>query len=264
VVNTGNIKARGRTDQTEIETQAFRLADPVALHSAHLVGPAVQAVQCRQQLVGVLADLEEPLRQLALLDLGAGAPAAAVDHLLVGEHGHVDGIPVHLGLLALDQAGFHEIDEHALLVLVVGRVAGREFTRPVQRQAHRLQLLLHRSDVLVGPRFGVHLVGHRGIFRRHAEGVPPHRVQHVLALRALEARHHVAHRVVAHVTHMDAARRIREHLQHVVLFAGVVVLGGEDRPVVPQALPTRFGLAGIVAFVDHRIRQSVPGLKAGD
>ena len=40
-----------------------------------------------EQLVGIFGDLEEPLRQLALLHRRAGAPAAAVDHLLVGEHG---------------------------------------------------------------------------------------------------------------------------------------------------------------------------------
>ena len=34
----------------------------------------------------------------------AGAPAAAVDHLLVGEHGLVDRVPVDLGGLAVDEA----------------------------------------------------------------------------------------------------------------------------------------------------------------
>ena len=74
----------------------------------------------------IVGDLEEPLRQLALLDQRAGAPAAAVDHLLVGEHGLVDRVPVHLRLLALDQPGLEEVEEHLLLVLVVGRVAGRD------------------------------------------------------------------------------------------------------------------------------------------
>ena len=46
----------------------------------------------------IVGDLEEPLRQLALLDHGAGAPAAAVDHLLVGQHRLVDRVPVDLRL----------------------------------------------------------------------------------------------------------------------------------------------------------------------
>src|SRR3546814_12857481 len=57
------------------------------------------------QLVGEGGDLEEPLRELALLHHGDGAPAAAVDHLLVGQHGVIDRIPVDPAFPAIDQAG---------------------------------------------------------------------------------------------------------------------------------------------------------------
>jgi uncharacterized pyridoxal phosphate-containing UPF0001 family protein len=67
------------------------------------------------------------------------------------------------------------------------------------------------------------LVLHRGVLGRHAEGVPAHRVQHVEAAGALVARDDVAHRVVAHVAHVDAPRRIGEHFEHVVLSARIVV-----------------------------------------
>ncbi len=108
-------------------------------------------------------------------------------------------------------------------MLVVARIAGRELARPVERQAHRLQLALHRVDVGIGPVARIDLVVARGVLRRQAEGVPAHRMQHVAAVGAPEARHHVAHRVVAHVAHMDAPRRIGEHLEHVVFRARVVV-----------------------------------------
>ncbi len=165
----------------------------------------------------------------------------------------VDRIPVHLGLLALGQTCPHEIEKHLLLMLVVGRVAGCEFARPVQRQTHGLQLLFHRRDVLVGPRLRSDLALDRGVLGGQAERIPAHRMQHVLALRALEARNHVAHRIVADMAHMDAPRRIGEHLEHVILLARIVVLGGEDRLVVPDALPARFGLAGVVTFVAHGV-----------
>ena len=74
------------------------------LHQPHLLRPALERVERVEQLLRVVGDLEEPLRQLALLDQRARAPAAAVDHLLVGEHGLVDRVPVDLRLLALDQA----------------------------------------------------------------------------------------------------------------------------------------------------------------
>ena len=94
---------RGRRIEREAHQQAFGAADPVALHQAHLVGPAVERIERVQQLLRVFRDLEDPLVHLALLDDGAGTPAAAVDHLLVGEHGHVDRVPVELALLALGE-----------------------------------------------------------------------------------------------------------------------------------------------------------------
>ena len=118
---------RGRGIEREADQQAFGAADPVALHQPHLVGPAIQRIERVQQLLRIFRDLEHPLVHLALLDHGAGAPAAAVDHLLVGEHGHVDRIPVDLALLALGEPGAQKIQEHLLLMLVVGGIAGREF-----------------------------------------------------------------------------------------------------------------------------------------
>ena len=94
---------RGLGIEREADQQALGAADPVLLHQPHFFRPAVELVERVQQILGIVADLEEPLRQLALLDQRAGAPAAAVDHLLVGEHGLIDRVPVHLRLLALDQ-----------------------------------------------------------------------------------------------------------------------------------------------------------------
>ena len=54
--------------EREPHQQPFRAADPVALHDAHLLGPAVEAVERLQQVVGIFGDGEIPLRHLALLD----------------------------------------------------------------------------------------------------------------------------------------------------------------------------------------------------
>ena len=72
----------------------FGAADPVLLHQPHLGRPALQAVEGAAQLLGIVGDAEEPLRELAPLDHRAGAPAPAVDHLLVGQHGLIDRVPV--------------------------------------------------------------------------------------------------------------------------------------------------------------------------
>ena len=238
----------GRIGQLECETRAAALADPVRLHQAHLLGPAVERVETAQQLVGEGRDLEVPLRQLAALDGGAGAPALAVDHLLVGQHGVVDGIPVDPGFAAIGEAGLPEIEEHLLLVPVVARIAGGELAAPVERQAHRLELRLHRGDVGVGPGLGMDLLLDRGILGRQAEGVPAHRMQHVEALGALVARDHVALGVVAHVTHVDASRWIGKHLEHVVFRPALIHDGAKGLASVPDLLPLGFGLAEVIAL----------------
>ncbi|MNU88097.1 hypothetical protein D3C71_779000 [compost metagenome] len=124
----------------------------------------------------------------------------------------VDRVPVDLGLLAIDETLFHEIDEQRLLAMVIFHVTGGEFAGPVQRQAHGFQLAAHGRDVLVGPILRMNLVLHGGIFGRHAEGVPAHRMQDVETTGTLVAGDDVAHGVVADMAHMDASRWIRKHL----------------------------------------------------
>ena len=224
---------RGRRIERKADQHALGAPDPVALHQPHLVGPAVERIERVQQLLRIFGDLEHPLLHLALFDRRAGTPAAAVDHLLVRQHGHVDRVPVDLALLALGQSRAQEIQEHLLLVLVIRGIAGREFPAPVERQPDRLQLLLHRRDVVVGPRLGRDLALDRGVFRRQPERVPAHRVQHVIALGTHEARQHVAQRIVADMPDMDAPGRVGEHLEHVIFRPRIVVFGGENGLVRP-------------------------------
>ncbi len=60
-------------------------------------GQRASLSRAAQQLVGEVRDLEVPLGELAALDGGTGAPALTLDHLLVGQNGVVDGIPVDPG-----------------------------------------------------------------------------------------------------------------------------------------------------------------------
>ncbi len=233
------------------QRQAFRLADPVLLHQPDLFRPLIQLVQRVQQILAEIGDAEEPLRQLALLDQRAGAPAATVNHLLIGQNRMIDRVPVDLGLLAIDQALLHEVDEQRLLTVVVIHVAGRKFAAPVQRQSHGLQLATHGGDVLVGPVLRVNLVLHGSVFRRHAKGIPTHGMQHIIAARALVAGNHIAHRVVAHMAHMNATGWVREHLKDVIFLAAVAIVCDEDLVFVPLLLPARLGVARIITFDGH-------------
>ncbi len=225
-------------DDRKPDPGALGAADPLLLHQPDLVRPALQAVQGVEQVLAVVGDLEEPLGELAALDQGARAPAAAVDHLLVGEHRLIDRVPVDPGFLAVDQPRREEVEEHRLLVAIVVGIAGRELARPVERQTHRLELRPHLRDVGPGPGRRVDALGDRGVLGRHAEGVPAHGVEHIVALGAPAAGHHVAERVVAHVAHVDAPRRVGEHLEHVIFAARRRLRRPERGALVPDPLAT--------------------------
>ncbi len=252
-VRTGGEHAQrlGLTLHREVDLQPLAAADPVALHGFHRVGPARQRVQAVQQFLRVVSDLQEPLRNLAFLHHRAGAPAAAVDHLLVGQHGLVDRVPVHHRVLAVGQALFQQPGEHQLFPAVVVRAAGGELAGPVDGVAQRFQLAAHVVDVGVGPLRRCRVVLDGGVFGRQAERVPAHRLQHVLALHALVAADDVADGVVAHVAHVQRAGRVRQHRQAIELRSAVVLDDFVRVLGIPVLLRRRF----------HRLR-AIP--RSGD
>ncbi|MND77976.1 hypothetical protein D3C80_696800 [compost metagenome] len=233
----------------EADFHAAGLADPVALHGLDLFRPAVQVVEATQEFIRVGGDLEVVHRDLALLHQRAGAPATAVDDLLVGEDRLVRRVPVDGTVLAVDHALLEQPGEQPLFPAVVIGLAGGDFARPVDGQAQAVELGLHVGDVLVGPLGGRDVVLHRGVFRRHAEGVPAHGLQHVLALHALVAGDHVADGVVAHVAHVQLAARVGEHRQAIEgVLAGLLThFKGFVR--VPVGLRGGFDFAGLILFV---------------
>ena len=240
----------GGVDGGKRKLKPARFTDPVGLHQLYLGRPVIQRIERGQQFFGMIRNLEEPLRQLAPLHQGTRPPAAPRFDLFVGQNGHVDRIPVHDGILAIDQSGLKKIEKKRLLLAVVFGVAGGKFTRPVDRQAQGLHLAAHVGDVPVGPVLGVAADGHCRIFRRHAESVPTHRVQHVVTRGEFIARDHVAHCVVPHIAHMDSARRVREHLKDIILGLVCGADGLKDARLFPGLLPAGFDFGRCIS--SHR------------
>src|SRR5262249_47269444 len=96
-----------------------------------------------------------------------------------------------------------------------------------------------------------------GVLGRQAERVPAHRVEHVEAKRPPMAGDDVAQRVVADMPHVDAPRRVGEHLEDIVFRAGRIDGSGEAAGFAPGLLPLRLGLAEIIARHSAEIHRSV-------
>ncbi len=260
------VRARGehleRAVARHLEGQlhAHRAADPVALHGLDRLRP-FQTIKIGQQLVGVSRDAQEPLRNLAPLHERARAPAAAVDHLLVGQHGLVDRVPVDRRQPAVGEALPEQPREQPLLPAVVLRPAGGDLAPPVVGETEALQLPAHVGDVVVGPARRRDAALDGGVLGRHAERVPAHRLQHTPALHHLIARQHVADGVVAHMPHVQRPRRVREHRQAVELLARPVVRGGKGVVLLPPGLGLSLDRGGVVLAI-HRGKN--PAEKAAD
>ena len=243
----------------ETDVDAMALADPVGLHRLDALRPSGELSQIAEQLLCVGRDPHVVHRDLALLDERSGAPAAAVDHLLVGENRPVDRVPVHRAGLLVGEALFEHAQKQPLVPAIVLGRAGRKLALPVDRETQRLELLLHGGDVLVGPFRGRHAVRHRGVFCGQTEGVPTHRLKHVEAPHPMKAGHHVADGVVAHVSHMQLARRVGEHRQAVELraaaFSGRLLDRAKREGSVPVLLRFALDDLGVVLGLHERVRE---------
>src|SRR5579884_3534829 len=137
------------------------------------------------------------------------APATAIYNLLVCQHRAALRTPIHPGVLAISDAALEHLQKKPLVPAVVFRLASRNLARPVVTEAEAPVLALHMSDVgeRIFPRRAVVLDG--GVLSGQPECVPPHRVEYGVAAHPLVTGQSIADRVVADVTHVQGAARIR-------------------------------------------------------
>src|SRR6266403_5593619 len=147
-LNTGNIGYR------EPDTCANGFADPIALHGDDAVGPrAFKFFQIFKELIGVVSGLEEPLLDFAGLDEGifVAPEVAAVDDLLVGQHGAAFGTPVDATLFAIGEATLEHAQKKPLIPTIVLGIAGGDFAAPVVAETEATENALKFIDVVSGP-----------------------------------------------------------------------------------------------------------------
>src|SRR5882757_166861 len=144
----------GNIGYREPDTRADGFADPIALHGDHAVGPsAFKFFQIFKELIGVVSGLEEPLLDFAGLDEGVFvAPAvAAVDDLLVGQHGAAFGTPVDAALFAISETTLEHAQKKPLIPTIVLGIAGGDFAAPIVTEAEATENTLKFIDVVSGP-----------------------------------------------------------------------------------------------------------------
>ena len=229
--------------QGKVDLGALGATDPVSLHLLDALGPAGELLQVVEQLLGVLGDLEVPLLQVALLGLGAAAPALTLGDLLVGQNGLAVRTPVDRVLLAVDQALFPQLLKDPLTPAVVVGAAGLDHAIQIVGEAHALHRGERLVHVLIRPGGSLRIVLDGGVFGGQAKGVKADGVQHVVAAHAGLTGHGIADGIVARVAHVQVARRIREHLEHILLGLAVVGVDGKEVGVLPGLHPP--GLDGL-------------------
>ncbi len=89
-----DLDALALAHKVEKDARALRAPDPVFLHQADAVGPAFEAADRFEELFGERGDAQKPLRQQPFFDDRPRAPAASVDHLLIGQNGVLDRVPI--------------------------------------------------------------------------------------------------------------------------------------------------------------------------
>src|SRR5882762_7629899 len=126
----------------EPHTRANGFTDPIALHGDDTIGPgALEFFQIFKELIGVVRGLQKPLLDFAGLDQGVFVPpaVAAVDDLLVGQHGAAVGTPIDAALLAIGETALEHAQKKPLIPTIVSGIAGGDFAPPVVTEAKAAQ-----------------------------------------------------------------------------------------------------------------------------
>ena len=130
-------------------------------------------------------------------------------------------------------------------------LTGGNFAVPIIGQSQFLLLTGHVGDIFHRPFSRVDTMFDRGILSRHTKRIPAHRMQHVKTVHTAEAGNYVADGIIAYVSHMQVARRIREHVQHIRLGFACINISFKGLVIFPIFLPFAFYGMGSILFFDH-------------
>ncbi|MNO67679.1 hypothetical protein D3C76_584890 [compost metagenome] len=179
-----------------------RFADPVALHILDAFFP-VQLFQILEQTFRVLRNFQNPLAHRSADHRMAPALAFAVDDLFVRQHCSQGFTPVDRYLCHIGQTTVVQLDKNPLCPFVIFRIGCADLAVPVIGEAQRFDLAAEIINVLKSNLArmlsGIHCI----LLSRKSEGIPAHRVQHVVAAHPLVAGDDIRRRVAFRVSYMQ-------------------------------------------------------------
>ncbi len=263
-VRPGGEHANRFPANAEVDVRAIGAADPVALHREHVVGPGpFEPRHVVQQPLRVRRGSEEPLKQLTLDDRAATPLTPAGDHLLVGQHRLVGRAPVDVGDLPKRQPTLEQPQEQPLVPSVVLRIRRVQPGPPVEGDAQPPEGVGLHGDVLIGPLPGVQVAHQRRILGRKSERVPAYGIEDVRSTHAKVSGDAVADGVGLGVAHVQVARRVRVHADHVGAGTVVAVVAGqpgrlERASIVPHPHPPLDGDGCAVRMVRRGAHRRSP------
>ena len=250
----------------EVHECAGRLADPVLLLKLD-VGQIVHLFQSLKQLVCVLGDAQIPDLLGLLHDFAVADVALTALRILVGQNDLTAGAVVDQCLVTECQSLFEHLQENPLGPLVVVLISGIDHSRPVEREAHTLELSGKLHDVVIGYLAGMYAGLDGGVLRRQTVGIEADGEQHIVALHPALPADNLQTGICFDVAHVHAVSgRVRKFHQRIELRLGVVFLCTERTVFLPILLPLGFhcGKIILVAHVYHSFNYNLlnifPGL----
>ena len=185
----------------EIDFRTVGTADPVGLHLLNFFRP-VQFVQIFQQTISVFGDPQHPLTEIFLCHRSAAALTFSVHDLLIGKAGLTGRTPVDRELFLISKSVFKHLYKDPLSPFVEVRICSVDFHIPVIDRSDVLNLPFDVGDVLFGGDFRMDSHLDRIVFRRKAESIPSHRMDHIIVLLQFIAAPYVGDHIASPVADM--------------------------------------------------------------
>ena len=178
------------------------------------------------------------MSEIAALDGETADLALAVDDFFVGEHRAELGAPPHGAFVDVGEATFKELEENPLRPAEILRVGRVDLAVPIVGKPEGFDL-----SIVLGVGRGMRAGFDRVLFGGQAKGVPTDGVEDVKALGAFVTRDDIGGGVALGVADVEPrARRVGEHVQHVVCRLRRVLLGASGVVFLPERLPVRLDL----------------------